>query len=68
MVTRISKSSTFMFTVIVETIFVAGAFYWLEWYQAALWSLTYSIVYSILVALRSIIRGNEILGGRWRPE
>jgi hypothetical protein len=47
---------------------VAGFCYWLECYPPAFWILIYAIVYGVLVALRAIIKANDISRGLWRPE
>jgi len=47
---------------------VAGFYYRLECYPLAFCVLIYAIVYGVLVALRAIIKANDISGGLWRPE
>lgn len=46
----------------------AGFCCWLECYPLAFWILIYAIVYGVLVALRAIIKANDISRGLWRPE
>jgi hypothetical protein len=47
---------------------IAGLCYWFDWYQLAFWILIYAIVYGILVALRAIIKANDISRRLWRSE
>jgi hypothetical protein len=49
----------------VGIVVVAGLCYWFEWYQLAFWILTYAIVYGVLVALRAIIKANDISRRLW---
>jgi hypothetical protein len=60
------KKSIIMITVGIAI--VAGLCYWFEWYQLAFWILTYAIVHGVLVALRAVIRGNDILKEPGRQE
>lgn len=47
---------------------IAGLCYWFDWYQLAFWILIYVIIYGILVALRAIIKANDISRRLWRSE